>query len=174
MEIRQYLTAALATTALVACSSAPAAVNTTPLPTTSTSTAVAPTTRMTGTFTPMQSYSGTVSGGQRQNAYGTVELTVAPNNDQYTHVRLTVTVPPQRTDNLGWAIHTGGCSADSPPVMAPGLFPLLTLNNSVRASFDDDIPFALPSSGTYHVNVFRAGGTQQSDAITCAELRRRL
>jgi hypothetical protein len=57
--------------------------------------------------------------------------------------------------------------------MAPGLFPMLTLTAGARASFDDNIPFALPQTGDYHVNIYRAGGTQQSDVLTCADLRRR-
>lgn len=56
--------------------------------------------------------------------------------------------------------------------MAPGMFPAMVLSASGRGTVDDDIPFQLPESGNYHVNVFRGGGTQLSDVITCAALRR--
>jgi hypothetical protein len=90
-----------------------------------------------------------------------------------THVRLTVSVPVEPgLTNLGWAIHPGECGSGDPPVMAPGTFPTIVLSANGRGTVDDDIAFELPQSGSYHVNVFRGTGTQLSDVITCAGLRR--
>ena len=109
----------------------------------------------------------------RQKATGTVELTVLPNRPTFTHVRLSVTVPNEPgLNNLGWAIHPGNCGSGTPPVIAPGMFPMMVVSANGGASLDDNIPFQLPEMGNYHLNVFRGGGTQLSDVITCADLRR--
>jgi hypothetical protein len=52
------------------------------------------------------------------------------------------------------------------------MFPMMVVSANGGASLDDNIPFQLPESGNYHLNVFRGGGTQLNDVITCADLRR--
>ncbi|MFN2603934.1 MAG: hypothetical protein ABR582_14425 [Gemmatimonadaceae bacterium] len=134
---------------------------------------MAGTNRWTGRLNPTQSYKGAAVATERQMAYGNVELTVSPDRPTLSHVRLTVSVPAQPgTDNLGWAIHPGNCGSGNPPVMTPGAFPMIVLSANGRGAVDSDIPFVLPESGSFHVNVFRGGGTQLTDVITCADLRK--
>lgn len=172
MNLRHICAASLVA-ALAACASAPT-VN--PSPTSDSDRAAALITaanRWTGTLNPTQGRTGAAVTTTRQKAFGTVELTVSPNRQSLTHARLTVSVPIEPgLNNLGWAIHPGNCGSGNPPVMAPGMFPAMVLSASGRGTVDDDIPFQLPESGNYHVNVFRGGGTQLSDVITCAALRR--
>ena len=168
-----HMCAAALTGALVACASAPAA---NPDPTSDsgrTAAVLAATNRWTGTLNPTQGRTAAVVATTRQKAFGTVELTVLPNRPTLTHVRLSVTVPIEPgLNNLGWAIHTGNCGSGTPAVITPGLFPVMVVSVNGGASVDDDIPFQLPEFGNYHLNVFRGGGTQLSDVITCADLRR--
>ncbi len=173
MHLRHFLTVALASTAVSACATTPAA-NSGPQPG-SDRIAVAPAgaNRWTGNLNPTQSFKGVAAASERQKAYGTVELTVLPNRASLTHVRLSVSVPMEPgLDNLGWAIHPGDCGSGDPPVIAPGMFPMMVLSPNGRGAVDTDIPFVLPESGNYHVNVFRGNGTQLSDVMTCGNIRR--
>lgn len=129
--------------------------------------------RWTGTLNPTQGRTATAVTTTRQRAYGTVELRVAPNRPTNTHVVLNVSVPMEPgLTNLGWAIHEGNCGSGNPPVMSPGSFPTIIVSTNGRGSVDDDIAFKLPEYGSYHLNVFRGNGTQLTDVITCANLRR--
>jgi hypothetical protein len=173
MPLRHFLTAALASAAVTACASTPA-VNSGPQPG-SNQTAVESTgaNRWTGSLNPTQSFKGAAVASERQKAYGTVELTVASSRSTLTHVRLTVSVQMEPgLDNLGWAIHPGNCGSGNPPVIAPGMFPMIVLSANGRGVVESDIPFTLPESGIYHVNVFRGSGTQLTDVMTCADLRK--
>jgi len=173
MRLSRILTPVLISAAVGACASAPSV---TPDPNSDagrTQAIVAGANRWTGALNPTQSFTGNVVTTTRQKAYGTVELTVARDRPTMTHVRLTVTVPVEPgLTNLGWGIHPGECGSGDPPVMAPGMFPTIVLSANGRGTVDDNIPFTLPESGNYHLNVFRGNGTQLSDVITCASLRR--
>ena len=164
---------ALIAVAVCACATAPAVTPTPNSDESRTQAILANSIRWSGTLNPTQSFTGAAVNTTRQKAFGTVALTVSPNRPSVSHVNLTVSVPiePGLT-NLGWAIHQGNCGNGSPPVMAPGTFPTIVLSANGRGTVDDDIAFALPLTGTYHVNVFRGNGTQLNDVITCSNLRR--
>ena len=90
MLLRQFLTAAVASTALTSCASAPP-VSSVPQPVSDQSASVDPTMKLwTGTLNPTQSYNATAVASKRQNAYGRVELTVSPSSPTLTHVTLSV------------------------------------------------------------------------------------
>jgi hypothetical protein len=129
--------------------------------------------RWTGSLNPTQSYNAAAVASRRQNAYGHVELTVSPNSASLTHVSLTVSVPTDPTLGiLGWGLSTGRCGSGNPPVLAPAAFPAIQVSTSYRGTVDAKIPFVIPDNGSYHVNIFRGSGTQLSDVLTCADLRR--
>lgn len=172
MNLRHLCAASLAAAAS-ACASAPAVDPNPSLDGDRTAEVLAAARRWTGTLNPTQGRTGAAVTTTRQRAYGTVELTVAPNRQTNTHVRLTVSVPVEPgLNNLGWAVHPGNCGSGNPPVIAPGMFPTMVLSANGRGTIDDDVPFQLPDTGNYHVNVFRGGGSQLNDVITCGELRR--
>jgi len=173
MLLRQFLTAAVASTALTSCASAPP-VSSVPQPVSDQSASVYPTMKLwTGTLNPTQSYNATAVASKRQNAYGRVELTVSPSSPTLTHVTLSVSVPMEPgLDALGWGLSEGSCGSGNPPVLPPGMFPTIQLSVSGQGKVDADIPFIIPENSSYHVNVFRGSGTQLTDVITCAALRR--
>jgi hypothetical protein len=173
MPLPKVFAAVAAAAALSGCATTPP-VNSAPSSDADRTAAVlAASNRWTGSLNPTQGRTGAAVTTTRQKAFGTVELTVSPNRPTVTHTRLTVSVPVEPgLTNLSWAIHQGNCGSGNPPVMSPGSFPTILLSANGRASIDDDIPFKLPESGNYHLNVFRGSGTQLSDVITCANLRR--
>ncbi|HJP85977.1 MAG TPA: hypothetical protein VJ852_08310 [Gemmatimonadaceae bacterium] len=129
--------------------------------------------RWNGTLNPTRSFNGTAVASERQNAYGRAEVTVSANNPSLSRVTLTVTVPNEPgLDVAGWGLSEGRCGSGNPPVLAPSMFAPIQLNSSGQGKVDATIPYVIPDNGTYHINVFRRGGTQLSDVITCGELRR--
>jgi hypothetical protein len=76
-------------------------------------------------------------------------------------------------ENLGWTINPGNCGSGDAPVLSSSVFPLMQLGANGQANFDDNIPWALPETGSYHVNVYRGSSTQLNNVVTCAELRRK-
>lgn len=51
-------------------------------------------------------------------------------------------------------------------------FPTIELSSNGQGSLDQEIAFELLSGGRYHVNVLHGTGTQLSNVLTCANLRR--
>lgn len=173
MLLRQFLTATVLATTLTGCASAPQ-VSPAPQPENDLKVTVYPTLkRWTGTLNPTQSYDATAVASRRQNAYGRVELTVSPSSPTLTRVTLTVSVPiGPGTDIIGWGLSPGRCGSGAPPVLPPSTFPSIQLSANRQGNIDVKIPFIIPDKGSYHLNVFRGSGTQLTDVITCADLRR--
>ena len=173
MILRHLLVAAIVSSAVAGCASAPA-VSSAPQPATDQSVTVYPTMkRWAGTLNPTRSYNASAVASQRQNAYGRVELTVSPSSPTLSRVILTVAVPNEPgLDIAGWGLSEGRCGSGNPLVLSPSVFPPIQLNSGGQGSIDVKIPFIIPDNGNYHVNVFRGSGTQLTDMLTCADLRR--
>jgi hypothetical protein len=173
MLLRHLITPAVVSIVLASCATAPP-VSSAPQPSSEQAVTVYPTIkRWTGTFSPKRSYNAAAVASQRQNAYGNVELTVSPSSPTLTHVTLKVTLPNEPgLDLAGWGLSEGRCGSGNPPVLAPSMFPAVQLRSSGQGNIDAKIPFIIPETGSYHVNVFRRSGTQLTDVITCADLRR--
>jgi hypothetical protein len=173
MQLRPICRAGLVV-ALSACASAPA-VDPPPRADDAATTAIAAaiTTRWTGDFQPTQSRTGEMAPTERQRAYGTIELIVPRDRPDRTHVRLTVsTRATLAISTLRWGIYPGTCGSGAPPVVPAEAFPSIELGNSGRGSIDQEIAFEMPKEGRYHVNVLQGTGTQLSNVLTCANLRR--
>jgi hypothetical protein len=173
MPIRQLLAAAVVSTALTSCASAPP-VTSAPQTSSDRAPLVYPSSKhWKGTMRPTQSYNAAAVGSQRQNAYGSADLTVLASNPTLTHVTLNVAVPVDLGLGLiGWGLSQGRCGSGNPTVLSPSTFPPIQLNATGQGTVDAQIPFVIPDNGTYHVNVFRGSGTQLVDVITCSDLRR--
>ena len=173
MILRHMVVAAIVSTAVAGCASAPP-VSSAPQPASDQSVTVYPTAkRWTGTLNPRLSYNASAVASKRQNAYGHVEVTVVPSSTMLSRVTLTVAVPNEPgLDIAGWGVSEGRCGSGNPLVLSPSVFPPIQLNATGQGSVDAKIPFIIPDNGTYHVSVFRRSGTQLTDMITCAELRR--
>jgi hypothetical protein len=171
MLLRQLFAASIVTTAIAGCASAPA-TGSAPKPQADRGVSGYPIVqRWIATLNPTQSYNAAAVSTQRQNAYGRVELTVNPNTPTLTDVKLVVSVQ-LGLDIVGWGLSQGRCGSGNPPVLPPSSFPAIQLSPNGRGNADATLPFVIPETGTYHVNVFRGTGTQLTNVITCGELRR--
>jgi hypothetical protein len=106
---------------------------------------------------------------QRQKATGTV--TLSPTRDgSATEARITISVPEQQPMMLRWAVLPGRCGSGTLPLLSVEQFPTIEVGTNGRGEMRGTAPMALPSSGTYHVNVYWQG-QQLTDVMTCANLR---
>jgi hypothetical protein len=170
--VRYLLIPAVVSIALAGCATAPS-VSSAPPSSEQRLTADPTIKRWTGTFKPTRSYTAAAVANKRQNASGRVELIVSPSSAPLTRVTLNVSLPNESgLDLAGWGLSEGRCRSGNPPVLAPEMFPPIQLKTSGQGSVDANIPFMIPETGSYHVNVFRGSGTQLTDVITCADLRR--
>ncbi len=171
MHLKPFRNALLAV-ALAACASGGTAALPPPHDPTAIAIAAAVSARWTGNFQPMQTRTGDVKPTQRQNAYGTVELTVPRNRTTRTHVRLDVSAPATAgITSLRWGIYPGSCGSGAPPVFPIDVFPIMELSSNGKGSIDQEVAFEMPPSGRFHVNVLKGAGTQLTDVVTCANLR---
>ena len=106
-----------------------------------------------------------------QQAGGTVRLRQSVRDPQRTTVTLVVSTALQEPTSLRWAVLPGRCGAGSVPLLSFEQFPPLDVTSSGRGQLEIDVPIQLPESGSYHVNVYH-GGTQLTNVLTCATLRR--
>jgi hypothetical protein len=173
MLFRQFLAASVASTALAGCASAPP-VSSAPQSVGNESAAVYPTVRVwKGNLNPTQSYQATAVASKRQNGYGRVEASVSPNTPTLTHVVIDVSIPIEPgMDLVGWGLSPGRCGSGTPLVLSPSMFPAIQLGPNGQGHVDTKIAFTIPDNSNYHVDIFRGSGTQLSDVITCAVLRR--
>lgn len=129
-------------------------------------------TRWTGSFQPTLAHTGSAVVTDRQKAYGTVELTIPPARPTRTYVRLAVSAPANSNVNtLRWGVFAGRCGSGAPAVIPADGFPRIELTNG-RGSIEEEIGFEMPAEGEFHVNVLHGSGTQLSNVLTCANLRR--
>lgn len=87
-----------------------------------------------------------------------------------TRIRLNISTPATNSTALQWAIVPGRCGSGGIPITGVERFPVIEISNSGRGELDMEIPLTLPTTGTYHANVYR-GGTQLNNVVTCANLR---
>ena len=108
----------------------------------------------------------------RSGATGSVMLTAA--NPSQTAVHLTVSLPQFSTQpvQLNWTVSSGSCGSNSIPIMSVSQFPQIAVNSG-SGTLDASLPFALPTTGDYHVNIYDNGadGRDESGVITCAPLK---
>lgn len=129
--------------------------------------------RWTGSFQPTQSRTGDAMITERQRAYGTIELLVSRDRPERTRVRLSVSTPlTSAISTLRWGIYPGSCGSGAPPVIPAEAFPVIELTNNGRGSIDQEFAFEMPADKLLHANVLQGSGTQLSNVLTCANLRR--
>jgi hypothetical protein len=121
-----------------------------------------------GKFKSTQQQSTGVEMRQLNVATGTVTLT-AP-NDRQTRVQITVSGPVEASAELRWAIAPGACRSGAIPLMPPTSFPDIRMANG-RGQLDETISLSIPTSGSYHVNIYSGSVTDETGVITCAELK---
>jgi hypothetical protein len=126
--------------------------------------------RWQGAFQPQQQQTGTVAATGTNRLYGNVTLTPGDQGANYSRIQLTLSAT-ETSVQYRWAALPGRCGTPSLPLLAYDQFPPLEVTSSGRASLDHQLPLTFPTSGAYHVNVFRPGGYDRAYVVACANLR---
>lgn len=157
--------------ALAACASAKTTDSTGAAPSTSVSTSPAGgTIRWTGSLQPIQQASGGLGPTGQNKAFGTV--TLSSKGTERTAISITVSTPLSSSTTLRWGILPGQCGTGSLPIVGIERFPQIDVGNNGRGQLNAEMALSLPTSGSYHVNIYWANGQQLSDVMTCANLRK--
>lgn len=127
------------------------------------------TTQWSGNFQATQQASGDLEAPRGRNNVSGKVLLVGSGRDALSAQIDVSDVPTSMTD-AHWALVTGRCGSGAIPVLIVSQFPTMTVSNG-RAHLTGDVPIALPTSGTYHVNVYRSNGADESDVLACANLK---
>lgn len=72
---------------------------------------------------------------------------------------------------LFWALVSGRCGSNSIPTMTVNQFPVIEVSSTGTGRLNGEVPLALPTSGTYHVNLYLTHGGDEADVLSCANLR---
>jgi hypothetical protein len=122
-----------------------------------------------GPFQAIQQQNGnTVAPRGRNNASGSVVLTAS--GKRSIHARIKLSAANEASQYLHWALASGRCGSPAIPLLTVNQFPDISMSNG-RGQLDAEVPLELPTSGTYHVDVFWSNGQDQADVMTCANLR---
>lgn len=159
--------------AVTACaSSKPTTDSAAGVPTASVSTSGAPTgpVTWTGSLQPMQQTSSGLGPTGQNKAFGTVKLT--SKGTSRTAISITVSTPLSNAASLNWAVLPGRCGSGSLPLVGVERFPVIEVGSNGRGQLENEMSLELPQTGSYHVNIYWASGTQLSDVMTCANLRK--
>jgi len=158
--------------ALAACATQKPVTDTAPAPTASVSTSGTSTgpVRWTGSLQPMQQQSGGLGPTGQNKAFGNVSLSSKGN--ARTAISITVSTPLSSAASLNWAVLPGRCGSGALPLVGIERFPLIEVGNNGRGQLEGEMALELPTSGSYHVNIYWGSGQQISDVMTCANLRK--
>ena len=121
-----------------------------------------------GSFQAVQQQNGNANAPRgRNNASGNVVLTASSRNSIRAKITLNSATSSQY---VHWALVSGRCGSSAIPLLTVNQFPDISLSNG-RGQLDGQVPLDIPTSGTYHVDVYWSNGQDQADVMTCANLR---
>ena len=128
--------------------------------------------RWSGALNPTVQRTGNMAGSDRARAFGNVVLTRHATDANRMLVNITLTAPTTNSvTGLQWALLPGRCGSGAVPITSVERFPPIEMGSGNRGSLTAELPLALPTSGSYHVNVYWPGGSALEDVMTCANLR---
>lgn len=134
--------------------------------------------RWTATLNPVQERTGDLRQTATNRSRGSFTMTEG-DRPGWSHVSL------QFSGNSGgaassavaWAILPGSCGSDTAPVLPVSAFPLIELGGGGSGTVKSQIHVDFPRTGSYHVNVYRGGGTINREStsiagvITCGNMK---
>ncbi|HVF41110.1 MAG TPA: hypothetical protein VM939_14505 [Gemmatimonadaceae bacterium] len=105
----------------------------------------------------------------RARSYGTATVSRAVSNNL---TRVSVIFNHSGSDRfLNWGIYPGTCGSPSLPVIPTNNFPELQIGGGGRAQTTADIPFEFPTTGNYHINIYRERQQNLEGLLACGNLR---
>jgi len=72
---------------------------------------------------------------------------------------------------LSWAIIAGTCGSPSLPILPPSNFPELNVGNAGRSQANGTLSVDLPTTGSYHVDVYRSRQQGMDTLVGCGNLK---
>ena len=127
--------------------------------------------RWTGSFQQIQQQSGNLGPRSTNKVYGNVSLTRASDTPNNVHVRMELSTTVKDSRQLHWAVSDGHCGSSTLPLLAIEQFPQINISSNGRGQVEADVPLALTTTGSYHVDVYWTNGQDQGDVMTCANVR---
>ena len=124
-----------------------------------------------GSFQQVQQQSGNLGPRSTNKVYGKVSLTRASETPTSIHARVELSTTVKDSRQLHWAVSDGQCGSSTLPLLAIEQFPQINISSNGRGQLDADIPLALTTTGSYHVDVYWTNGQDQGDVMTCANVR---
>lgn len=76
---------------------------------------------------------------------------------------------PERT--LAWAILPGSCNSPTLPVLPMSNFPELSIAGGGRSQVTTSLPLELPTTGSYHIDIYRDRRASADALVACGNLR---
>ena len=127
--------------------------------------------RWTGPFQQIQQQTGSLGPRSTNKVYGNVALTRSNENPSAVHARIELSTTVRDSRQLHWAVLDGPCGSSTLPLLAIEQFPQINLSSNGRGQLDADVSLALTATSSYHVDVYWTTGRDQSDVMTCANVR---
>ncbi len=140
-----------------------------PSPSVSASDAASGSARWTANIQSVTQNRGAVAQTTRDRSYGSATWTLGAGPSLTTMNLIFTYTGTERA--LAWAILPGSCGTPALPVVPMSSFPELNVGGGGRAQVTTSLPLELPSTGTYHIDVYRdrRGGTDA--LVACGNLR---
>ena len=110
-----------------------------------------------------------VAQSTRDNSYGSAEWTQGA-GPTLSSVNLVFTYAGAERD-LTWALISGSCGVAALPLIPLSNFPELSVGSSGRAQVTATLPIDLPTTGTYHIDVYRDRSGGPESLVACGNLR---
>jgi hypothetical protein len=101
------------------------------------------------------------------------DVTLTANGANVTHVVLNLSLAQYQDPlRLYWSVAPGPCGSGSIPLMTVAQFGQINMSTG-SGSLEEDLGFALPTTGAYHVNVFGpdSNGQDESGVFACASMK---
>jgi len=164
----------LALAMLTACASASRTASPSASPTAQTSQAGGAsieTVKWSGSFQPIQQQSGSLTPRGTNKTYGTVVLSRGRSGPTRTRAEINLSTSLTTSALLHWSIAPSRCGAADLPLLGVDQFPAIEITNGGQGRLETEVPLTVPTSGTYHVDVYWGSGQDRGDVMACANVK---
>lgn len=123
----------------------------------------------TGSIQPTNQNSGEATASRRTMINGDVSMVADKDYPERTEVHITLGTPTTNS-SVSWALVPERCGTGGVPVLPVSSFSPIDVGPSGRGEVTVGIPFTLPTSGAYHINIYEGQRAELADVQACAEL----
>jgi hypothetical protein len=109
---------------------------------------------------------------QQQRTLINGEVTMVADKDYPTRTAVHITLgTPTTNSTVSWALVPDRCGSGDVPVLPMSVFSPIDVGPSGRGEVTTVIPFTLPTTGSYHVNIYGGNHADLSAVQACAQLK---